>query len=110
MLPRRGSTRCVGSLGVLLQEPDLLPADEATDPAGPAAGVGLDARARPVWITNQRTATEGTVDENWLTIGIEEEFQIIDAEGQLRAHIDALLRAAEPKLGELVKREMLQSV
>jgi carboxylate-amine ligase len=50
------------------------------------------------------------VDEGWLTIGIEEEFQIIDADGQLRAHIDALLQAAEPKLGDLVKREMLQSV
>ena len=52
----------------------------------------------------------GSVDEGWLTIGIEEEFQIIDAEGQLRAHIDALLQAAEPKLGDLVKREMMQSV
>jgi carboxylate-amine ligase len=50
------------------------------------------------------------VDEGFLTIGIEEEFQIIDADGQLRAHIDALLQAAEPKLGDLVKREMLQSV
>ena len=50
------------------------------------------------------------MDEGWLTIGIEEEFQIIDAEGQLRAHIDALLQAAEPRLGDLVKREMMQSV
>jgi len=50
------------------------------------------------------------MDETWLTIGIEEEFQIIDSEGQLRAHIDALLAAAEPELGELVKAEMLQSV
>ena len=50
------------------------------------------------------------MDDGWLTIGIEEEFQIIDAEGQLRAHIDALLQAAEPTLGDLVKREMMQSV
>ena len=50
--------------------------------------------------------TEG----GWLTIGIEEEFQIVDAEGELRAHIEALLPAAQPILGEMVKPEMLQSV
>ncbi|MBA3551457.1 MAG: carboxylate-amine ligase [Actinobacteria bacterium] len=46
----------------------------------------------------------------WLTIGIEEEFQIVDREGQLRAHIDTLIaRAADTSLGEL-KPEMMQSV
>jgi carboxylate-amine ligase len=50
--------------------------------------------------------TEG----GWLTIGIEEEFQIIDANGELRAHIEELLPAAQPVLGEMVKPEMLQSV
>src|SRR2546423_3503982 len=45
-----------------------------------------------------------------LTIGVEEEYQIIDASGQLRSHIDTLLAAATPKLGEKVKREMMQSV
>jgi glutamate---cysteine ligase / carboxylate-amine ligase len=45
-----------------------------------------------------------------LTIGIEEEFQIIDADGELKAHIDTLLAAARPLLGEDVKAEMLQSV
>lgn len=45
-----------------------------------------------------------------LTIGIEEEFQIIDREGQLKSHIDELLSAAVPHLGEQVKPEMMQSV
>jgi glutamate---cysteine ligase / carboxylate-amine ligase len=49
--------------------------------------------------------------ENWLTVGIEEEFQIVDAETrELKAHIDAVLEAAGPTLGELVKPEMMQSV
>jgi glutamate---cysteine ligase / carboxylate-amine ligase len=45
-----------------------------------------------------------------LTIGIEEEFQIVDAAGELKAHIDELLTAARPSLGEDVKAELLQSV
>jgi carboxylate-amine ligase len=46
-----------------------------------------------------------------LTIGVEEEFQIVDASsGELKAHIDTLLAAARPTLGEDVKAEMLQSV
>lgn len=45
-----------------------------------------------------------------LTIGIEEEFQIVDADGQLRSHIDTLLKAATPRLGEQIKPEMMQSV
>ena len=45
-----------------------------------------------------------------LTIGIEEEFQIVDADRQLKSHIETLLAAAAPRLGERVKREMMQSV
>ena len=45
-----------------------------------------------------------------LTIGVEEEYQIIDESGALHAHIDTLLAEAAPKLGEKVKREMMQSV
>jgi carboxylate-amine ligase len=45
-----------------------------------------------------------------LTIGVEEEYQIIDSSGALHSHIDTLLAAATPKLGEKVKREMMQSV
>jgi carboxylate-amine ligase len=45
-----------------------------------------------------------------LTIGIEEEFQIVDAEGGLTAHIDTLLESARPLFGEDVKPEMMQSV
>jgi glutamate---cysteine ligase / carboxylate-amine ligase len=51
------------------------------------------------------------VDEGWLTIGIEEEFQIIDSEGNLRAHIQELLgRAQSSSLAEELKAEMMQSV
>ena len=45
-----------------------------------------------------------------LTIGIEEEFQIVDNDRQLKSHIETLLAAAAPRLGERVKREMMQSV
>jgi len=45
-----------------------------------------------------------------LTIGIEEEFQIVDADGQLKSHIDTLLRAAKGHLGDQIKPEMMQSV
>jgi carboxylate-amine ligase len=45
-----------------------------------------------------------------LTIGIEEEFQIVRSDGELEAHIDTLLASARPILGEDVKAEMLQSV
>ncbi|MGH2499925.1 MAG: carboxylate-amine ligase [Candidatus Limnocylindria bacterium] len=44
------------------------------------------------------------------TIGIEEEFQIVDGSGQLKSHIETLLLATAPSLGERVKREMMQSV
>jgi len=45
-----------------------------------------------------------------LTIGIEEEFQIVDADGQLKSHAETLLTAARPHLAEQVKPEMMQSV
>ncbi len=48
--------------------------------------------------------------EGMLTIGVEEEYQIIDSAGDLHSHIDALLAAATPRLGDKVKREMMQSV
>ncbi len=48
--------------------------------------------------------------DGFLTIGVEEEYQIIDSSGELRSHIDTLLAAAAPRLGEKVKREMMQSV
>jgi carboxylate-amine ligase len=52
--------------------------------------------------------TDGTARD--LTIGIEEEFQIVDGEGELKAHIDTLLESARPLFGEDVKAEMMQSV
>ena len=49
--------------------------------------------------------------EQPLTIGIEEEFQIIDPGGELKAHIDTLLAAAQSSsLVDDVRAEMLQSV
>ena len=44
------------------------------------------------------------------TIGVEEEFQIVDpASGELRSHVSELMEASSPGLGEQVKREMHQS-
>jgi carboxylate-amine ligase len=45
-----------------------------------------------------------------LTIGIEEEFQIVDAQGQLKSHIETLLADAGGRFGDQLKREMMQSV
>jgi carboxylate-amine ligase len=50
------------------------------------------------------------MNESALTIGIEEEFQLVNRDGELVAHIDELLGVARPLLGEDVKPEMLQSV
>jgi len=50
------------------------------------------------------------VSDNWLTIGIEEEFQIVDQERQLRAHIDQLIASLSEALGDQLKAEMMQSV
>jgi carboxylate-amine ligase len=50
------------------------------------------------------------MQEEPLTIGIEEEFQIVDANGELSPHIDAVMEQATPSLGEAVKPEMMQSV
>jgi carboxylate-amine ligase len=50
------------------------------------------------------------VSDRWLTIGIEEEYQIVNAQGELRSHIETLMAAAQPTLGEDIKAELLQSV
>jgi carboxylate-amine ligase len=45
------------------------------------------------------------------TLGVEEEFQIVDPEtGALRSHVSELVEASTPSLGEQVKREMHQSI
>jgi carboxylate-amine ligase len=45
------------------------------------------------------------------TLGVEEEFQIIDpATGELRSHVSELMAASTPALGEQIKREMHQSI
>jgi glutamate---cysteine ligase / carboxylate-amine ligase len=45
------------------------------------------------------------------TIGVEEEFQIIDpTTGELRSHVSQLVEATSAHLGEQVKREMHQSI
>jgi carboxylate-amine ligase len=45
------------------------------------------------------------------TIGVEEEFQIVDpASGELRSHVTELMEASSPGLGEQVKPEMHQSI
>ncbi len=51
------------------------------------------------------------MSERWLTVGIEEEYQIVDAEGALRPHIEPLLSAAaHESVAPLVRPEMIQSV
>jgi carboxylate-amine ligase len=45
------------------------------------------------------------------TIGVEEEFQIVDPEsGALRSHVSELLTASAPALGDQIKRELHQSI
>ena len=42
------------------------------------------------------------MDQQPLTIGVEEEFQIIDADGELKAHIDTLL--GQPRRLPILRR------
>ena len=45
------------------------------------------------------------------TLGVEEEFQIVDPQsGALRSHVSELLASSAPMLGEQIKREMHQSI
>jgi carboxylate-amine ligase len=45
------------------------------------------------------------------TLGVEEEFQIVDPEsGELRSHVSELLASSGPALGDQIKREMHQSI
>jgi carboxylate-amine ligase len=45
------------------------------------------------------------------TIGVEEEFQIVDPETwELRSHVSELLTASAPTLGDQIKRELHQSI
>jgi len=51
------------------------------------------------------------MSEPWLTVGIEEEYQIVDATGELHPYIDRLLLAAEGEpVADAVRAEMIQSV
>ena len=45
------------------------------------------------------------------TLGVEEEFQIVDPEsGELRSHVSELLTSGSPVLGDQIKRELHQSI
>ena len=45
------------------------------------------------------------------TIGVEEEFQIVDpVSGELRSHVSELIAASAPSLGDQIKQEMHQSI
>jgi carboxylate-amine ligase len=51
------------------------------------------------------------MSERWLTVGVEEEYQIVDAGGELRPHIQTLLTAAATEtVAPSVRAEMIQSV
>ena len=45
------------------------------------------------------------------TLGVEEEFQIVDPQsGELRSHVSELLASSASMLGDQIKREMHQSI
>jgi len=49
--------------------------------------------------------------EHPFTVGVEEEFQIVDPETwELRSHVQELLASSAPAFGDQVKREMHQSI
>src|SRR5437588_3704120 len=49
--------------------------------------------------------------EHAFTVGVEEEFQIVDPESwELRSHVSELLASSAPAFGDHIKREMHQSV
>src|SRR3979490_3358874 len=47
---------------------------------------------------------------DWLTLGIEEEYQIVDTNGELKPHITTLMAEHGESLGDHVRPEMIQSV
>src|SRR4051794_21433838 len=45
------------------------------------------------------------------TVGVEEEFQIVDPNtGELKSHVSELLASSEASLGDQIKRELHQSI
>src|SRR5262249_52427901 len=64
----------------------------------------------------QRPPDHGTVRyhsgmAHAFTIGVEEEFQIVDPDTwALRSHVSELLTASAPALGDQIKRELHQSI
>src|SRR5256885_16644401 len=51
-----------------------------------------------------------TVDHAF-TVGVEEEFQIVDPKTwELRSHVQELLASSAPAFGDTIKREMHQSI
>jgi carboxylate-amine ligase len=74
------------------------------DPA-PAAGLRDGARA------GASAGGTGVVVAHRFTIGVEEEFQIVDPDTWgLRSHVTELLASGAPALGGQIKREMHQSI
>jgi carboxylate-amine ligase len=61
--------------------------------------------------TVARAPAENLLQSSAFTIGVEEEFQIVDPQsGELKAHIQELLPLGRELLGDQIKPEMLQSV
>ena len=49
--------------------------------------------------------------EHAFTVGVEEEFQIVDPDTwELRSHVSELLASSAPAFGDQIKREMHQSI
>jgi carboxylate-amine ligase len=58
-----------------------------------------------------RPGRKGTLMDHRFTLGVEEEFQIVDpTTWELRSHVSELMEASTPSLGEHIKREMHQSI
>jgi len=54
---------------------------------------------------------KGPLMSHHFTIGVEEEFQIVDpASGELRSHVSNLVEASSDRLGEQIKPELHQSI
>ena len=84
--------------------------DDAGEHARPGRAPGA-ARADAGNRSHRRLASPADPMEHAFTVGVEEEFQIVDPETwELRSHVSELLASSAPAFGDQVKREMHQSI
>jgi carboxylate-amine ligase len=89
------------------------PGEQPWMPSHPHAhlhNIRVSAQPRPDWI-RYSTAFISPLMSNPFTLGVEEEFQIIDPETwDLRSHVSELLASGNRAFGENIKRELHQSI